>query len=85
MKRILRFIGRMFRSIFHKKKIIEQFPKKRKCIFKDKTGPCYGIGSDPGGYSISVFNNGDVVACAYLFGREKPVKKIFLGCVPLIK
>ncbi|MCR5663214.1 MAG: hypothetical protein K6G50_13975 [bacterium] len=73
-KRYLRILRRFFRNIFYK--------QKRKCIFRFKTGPNWGCGGTPGGYSISVFSNGDIVKCEYLIGRKKPKTKHYLDSVP---
>jgi len=52
------------------------------CLFEYKSSPSYGCIGMPGGYSICVFNSGDVVKRDYVLGEERPKKETILATTP---
>lgn len=52
------------------------------CIFEYKRTPSFGCVGMPGGYSICVFTNGDVVRLDYTIGDEKPNGESILATLP---
>ncbi len=52
------------------------------CIFEYRTTPSFGYDGMPGGYSIGVFDSGDVVRREFSFGDERPREETILATVP---
>ncbi len=55
---------------------------KNICIFEYKTIASFGCAGMPGGYSVCVFSNGDVVKREFILGDEHPKQEIVLANIP---